>query len=190
MNIESTSKNTIVISLSSQDLDELGITYEDMDYKNLDTRRVIYTLLQEASEELDRDLHPSGKMLIEAVPDPFGGCVLYFTVYQSDADKDEFISSSQSAQYTFMCEFGTENDLIDASRVIVNTFIATPKSKLYTDGNDYRIIFNCVSKHKKLKAIMSEYCKGLTESSSKIAHTKEHWNCLCDKDAIKKLGVS
>lgn len=187
MKIESTSKNNIVISLSSQDLDELGITYEDMDYKNLDTRRVIYTLLQEASDQLDRDIHPSGKMLIEAIPDPFGGCVLYFTVYQSDADKEEYTQTT--SKFTLMCEFGTENDLIDASRVIVNTFINTPSSKLYTDGNDYRLIFRCASKHKKLKSMMSEYCKTQTESSNKIAHTKEHWSCLCDTDAIEKLGA-
>ena len=187
MKIESTSKNNIVISLSSKDLDELGITYEDMDYKNLDTRRVIYTLLQEASDKLDRDIHPSGKMLIEAIPDPFGGCVLYFTVYQSDADKDEYIQTT--SKFNLMCEFINENDLIDASRVIVNTFINTPSSKLYTNGDHYRIIFSCVSKHKKLKSMMCEYCNTLTENTNKIAHTKEHWICLCATDAIERLGA-
>lgn len=188
MKIESTSKNNIVISLSSQDLDDLGITYEEMDYKNLDTRRVIYTLLQEASEQLKRDVHPSGKMLIEAVPDPFGGCVLYFTVYQSDADKKDCVAPP--SQFILMCEFETENDLIDASRVILNTFLSTPKSKLYSNGDDYRLIFSCANKHKKLRSIMSEYCKDLTESSNKIAHTKEHWNCLCDNEAVERLGAN
>lgn len=186
MNIESTSRDNIVISLSSLDLDDLGITYDDLDYNNLETRRVIYTLLQEASKQLDRDIHPSGKMLIEAIPDPFGGCVLYFTVYQSDADKDEFLSSNP--QYNFMCEFSTENDLIDASRVILDTFLNAPKSKLYTDGKEYRLIINCYNKQKKLKTIMREFCIKQTESYNKIAHTKEHWNCICEKDAVEKLG--
>ncbi|MEG1243516.1 MAG: adaptor protein MecA, partial [Oscillospiraceae bacterium] len=67
MKIEATSKNTLVISLSCQDMQELGITYEDMDYNSIDTRRVIYTLLQKANLALNKDIHPSGKMVIEAV---------------------------------------------------------------------------------------------------------------------------
>jgi negative regulator of genetic competence, sporulation and motility len=187
LKIEATSKNTVVISLSSHDLEELGITYDDMDYKNLETRRVIYTLLEEANKTLGKDFHPSGKMLIEAIPDPFGGCVLYFTVYQSDADKEALIPVV--TPFVFLCEFKGENGLIDASRAILSEILKPPESKLYSNGTDYRLLFKSFSNHGKLKSILREYSDGMTESNTKIAHTKEHWNCLCDKNAIEKLGV-
>ncbi|NCC86406.1 MAG: hypothetical protein EOM05_00865 [Clostridia bacterium] len=186
MKIEATSKNNIVICLSQHDLDDLGITYEDMDYKSLETRRVIYTLLREASEALDRDLHPSGKMLIEAVPDPFGGCVLYFTVYQSDADKETLVPAL--TPFICLCEFKCENELIDASRAVVTGFIKPPESKLYSNGYDYRLVFKGVSSHHKLKSILCEFCGDMTENHTKIAHTKEHWKCLCDTNAVERLG--
>ncbi|MEG1179593.1 MAG: adaptor protein MecA [Oscillospiraceae bacterium] len=188
MKIEATSKNTLVISLSCQDMQELGITYEDMDYNSIDTRRVIYTLLQKANLALNKDIHPSGKMVIEAVPDTSGGCVLYFTVYQIDADRDEVFPTAMP----FICvsEFKDENELIDASRAIMSCFLSPPESKLYSNGTRYRVVFNGMSNHRKLKSVLTEYCEDLSESKAKIAQTKEHWRCLCDSRAIEHLGTS
>lgn len=188
MKIEATSKNTLVISLSRQDMQELGITYEEMDYNNLETRRVIYTLLQQASLVLNRDFHPSGKMLIEAISDTMGGCVLYFTVYQSDADKEELVHTS--APFNFVCEFRGENELIDASRAIISCLLKVPESTLYSNGKNYRLVFSGQSNHRKLKLVLSEYCENCSESKSKIAHTSEHWKCICESNAIEHLGTS
>ena len=49
-------------------MDALNITYEQMDYSNIETRRVVWTLLDRAGHELKRDIDPSGRMIIEAVP--------------------------------------------------------------------------------------------------------------------------
>lgn len=186
MKFEATSKNTIVISLTSQDLQELGITYQEMDYNNLETRRVIYTLLQKASIMLDKDIHPSGKMLIEAIPDAFGGCILYFTVFQSDADKEEVVPSA--TPFVCVCEFADENDLIDVCRSIMSSFLRSPESKLYSNGRTYRMIFTGYSNQRKLKSILSEYCNNMSESKTKVAQTREHWKCLCDTNAVEIVG--
>ena len=82
LKIVSPQENKIVIELTNADMTELDITYEEMDYGNIETRRVIWTVLDRARHALSRDIDPSGKMLIETVPAPDGGCVLYITVLQ------------------------------------------------------------------------------------------------------------
>jgi negative regulator of genetic competence, sporulation and motility len=187
LNIESTSKNTIIISLSNDDLQSLGITYEDMDYNTIETRRVIYTLLEEANKTLDKDIHPSGKMFIEAIPDPFGGCVLYFTVFQNDADKEEE-KPTQMSFFNYLCEFKNENNLIDASRAVLTSFRNPPNSRLYSNGNNYRMVFKVVEDRPKFKAIICEYSDKIFESNLKIIQTTEHWDCICDENAVEKIG--
>ena len=76
MKIEATSKNTVVISLSSHDLEELGITYDDMDYKNLETRRVIYYTIRRGKQNAWQGFSSIRQNANRGYPDPFGGCVL------------------------------------------------------------------------------------------------------------------
>ena len=78
MKIQAPAENRITIELSARDMDALNITYEQMDYSNIETRRVVWTLLDRAGHELKRDIDPSGRMIIEAVPAGRGGCVLKF----------------------------------------------------------------------------------------------------------------
>lgn len=73
MKIEAPEENKIVVRLTADDMTKLHITYEEMDYANIETRRVIWTLLDEARRELGRDIDPSGRMLIEALPAREGG---------------------------------------------------------------------------------------------------------------------
>ena len=77
MKIQAPTENRITIELSARDMDALNITYEQMDYSNIETRRVVWTLLDRAGHELKRDIDPSGRMIIEAVPAGRGGCVLF-----------------------------------------------------------------------------------------------------------------
>lgn len=61
MKIEAPEENKIVVRLTADDMTKLHITYEEMDYANIETRRVIWTLLDEARRELGRDIDPSGR---------------------------------------------------------------------------------------------------------------------------------
>lgn len=48
MKILAPAENRITIELSARDMDALNITYEQMDYSNIETRRVVWTLLDRA----------------------------------------------------------------------------------------------------------------------------------------------
>ena len=68
MKIQAPAENRITIELSARDMDALNITYEQMDYSNIETRRVVWTLLDRAGHELKRDIDPSGRMISKRCP--------------------------------------------------------------------------------------------------------------------------
>ena len=80
MQINSPSENRITVELTAPDMRELDITYEEMDYASIETRRVIWTVLDAAGKQLGRELDLSRRMLIEASPLAGGGCALTFTL--------------------------------------------------------------------------------------------------------------
>lgn len=188
MKIEETTKNRIIVSLSEEDLLDLGITYEDMDYKSIETRRVIYTVLNEVNSKLGRDIHPSGKMLIEAIPDAFGGCILYFTIIEKDGDENQKLLTADYLK-TYLCEFSNENYLIDAARIITTNYDSPISSELYSSNGSYRMIMTIKKDSNQLKKVLREYAKFYTENDIKIAQTREYWKNICDTNAVEKLGT-
>ncbi len=79
MKIEKSGDEKIVVALTNKDLNELDITYDEMDYSNIETRRVIWTILDEACRELGEPIDTDSRLLIEVSPDEDGGCTMYFT---------------------------------------------------------------------------------------------------------------
>ena len=56
MKIKAQTDNRICIELTQEDMLELDITYEELDYSNIETRRVLWTLLDEARLKLGRNI--------------------------------------------------------------------------------------------------------------------------------------
>jgi hypothetical protein len=79
LKIEAISDEKILVALSIKDLSELDITYDEMDYSNIETRRVIWTILDEAKRSLGKSIDTDGRILIEVTPSDDGGCIMCFT---------------------------------------------------------------------------------------------------------------
>jgi negative regulator of genetic competence, sporulation and motility len=79
LKIESDGEEKISVTLSKEDMHELDITYDEMDYSNIETRRVIWTILDEAKRILGKPIKTDGKLLIQVSPVEDGGCLLLFT---------------------------------------------------------------------------------------------------------------
>ena len=95
MNITVQAENTICIELTRNDMTELDITYESMDYSNIETRRVIWTILDKARKTLGKSVDTDGKLLIEVAPSEDGGCILHFTNSPfSDSSKTPSLNAS------------------------------------------------------------------------------------------------
>ena len=73
LKIESNGEEKITVTLSNIDMADLDITYDEMDYSNIETRRVIWTILDKAQKTLGKSVDTDGKLLIEGAPLSDGG---------------------------------------------------------------------------------------------------------------------
>ncbi len=140
MKIESNGEEKITVTLSHIDMSDLDITYDEMDYSNIETRRVIWTILDKARKTLGKSLDTEGKLLIEVAPLDDGGCVLYFTsspVYDNKSKKR--LIMKKEAEPLLFCPYD-ENAFIDALKIIANLKKFIKNSETYKYKNYIYII--------------------------------------------------
>lgn len=170
MDIQPISKNKFFVQLSHDDMTKLDITYEAMDYSNIETRRVIWTILDTVRRDTGRDVDPSGNLVIEAAPDVEGGCILMFTVPLNS--KIENIGTEKSkSNSTCIYEFSNADNFLDFICVANNPEIAM---RCFSDGEKYRIELSCDTAS-KYEHILGEYAKRIGKSGVNIASTHENW---------------
>lgn len=173
MNIHSVNKNKFIVELSAEDMSELDITYEEMDYSDIETRRVIWTILDRVRESTGRDVDPSGNLLIEAAADSDGGCILCFTMPSerriAATVKEPAISKHSGAVYEFDCA----DSLLDMLKAVGKESL--PKSnRLYKCKSRYRLVLPKLPGNIEKKKI-EEYGKLIGRDSFSVAVTLEHW---------------
>lgn len=166
MNIQPIGTNKFIVTLSRDDLSELDITYDTMDYANIETRRVIWTILDRVRSITGKDIDPSGNLVIEAAPDSSGGCVLMFTVPASRVNIGTVVSRSTSTQ---IFEFESLNDLLDALCTV-----GISEKKLFTDGKKFRAEFP-TEKTAFCRRLIEEFGRFVGSDSVTTAITHEHW---------------
>lgn len=184
MNINSPAEDKIIVELTEQDMLGLEITYEEMDYSTIETRRVIWTLLDEAGKALGRELDPTRKMIIEAMPKN-GGCILSFTILEN---RKKYLPQKQllkkHSQHV-VCEFDCIDSLYKAAQSVGSVFC--PESSLYELGGKYRLIVNSAENPVVIRSILNEF--GRIENACPLicGFTKEHWRELISENAIGQL---
>ncbi len=168
MKINSPNHAKIIVELSPDDMFDLDITYENMDYSNIETRRVIWTVLDRVRKELGRDIDPSGQLTIETIPLNDGGCVIFFTVNDINSDVKAIIP-----QKVHVYEFENIDNVIDFFSSIGEN---TPLGDLYSDGNGkFRLITPCDEPF-PIKIKFNEYSHLCRNGKLAAEVTREHWN--------------
>ncbi len=183
MKINSPADNRITVDLTEQDMAELDITYEEMDYSTIETRRVIWTLLDEAGKALGKELDPSRRMIIEAIPKSEGGCVLNFTLLDSKRRISPQKHLLRKPCECIICEFDRLETLYRAAE----SCRISGESSLYESGGKYRLILSGMCDAADIARIFSEFAKIINCDTLACEHTKEHWKLLAEGNAIRKL---
>ena len=172
MEIQPIGSNKFLVGLNREDLRRLDITYDTMDYSNIETRRVIWTILDSVRKNTGRDIDPSGNLLIEASPDGSDGCILMFTVPVSRADIGTVISKSNSVQ---IFEFSSSDNLLDAISAVGNDGI---KGRIFTDGRNFRAEIPA-EKAAIYRHIIEEFGVFVGNDNLTVTATHEHWKEVC-----------
>lgn len=152
---------------------QLDITYDEMDYANVETRRVIWTILDNVRRDTGRDVDPSGNLVIEVAPDSGGGCLLMFTVPQNpkNSDTGTIVAKTNSTQ---IFEFVCVDDLLDAINAVRSNELC---ERVFTDGKKYRLEITAEFAT-QFGHILKEYGRFVGKDSITCAITHEHWQEL------------
>lgn len=186
MKINSPAEDRIIVDLTKQDMIELDITYEDMDYSTIETRRVIWTVLGEAGKALGRELDPSRRMIIEASPKSEGGCTLSFTILDGRKNRFPQKHTLRKQEDNLICDFENLDSLF---RAAAETAVSehNPQSSLFELNGTYRLILGYSSE--TLRNILSEFCVIQNCSRMMYEHTREHWHLLAEGNAVELLNL-
>lgn len=174
MNIHLINKNKFIAELSEKDMNDLDITYEEMDYSNIETRRVIWTVIDKIRETSGCDIDPSGNLLIEAVADSEGGCVLCFTVPEKrramNTPKTPVLKKNKGGA---VYEFENTDALLDMIKSVGYKNLSG-KCRIYENNSRIRLIVSKLPGQNE-KKIIEEYGSFVGQDNLLAAQTAEHW---------------
>lgn len=170
------SENGIEVELSCEEMQALDITYDALDYANTETRRVLWTVLDEAGTVLGRNIDLSGRMLIEARPDGSGGCILDFTLYPQKKESAQRKKVRKQAQ-ALIFETDDADILLGAVRVL-DTQV---QGDLYLHDGVFRLLlFPGLSQQMYLTAVLTEFGSVTQADDAVVAATQEFWPLVCE----------
>lgn len=186
MRMEAIDSRRFAVELTSEDLKKLNITFEEMDYGSIETRRVIWTLLDEARKTLHCDIDPSGRMIIEAVPLPDGGCILQFTL-----PRDDVIHTVKPypAGESLVYEFNSSDELLRASQRIASAGEQLDSELFWSpDDKRYRLIVHPSAPDNSVSMILSEHGELCGKGKLTAAFTREHCFSVLNHDALERIA--
>ncbi len=182
MDISAPKENYIFIELTGEDMKKLNITYADMDYSNIETRRVIWTLLDEAKHSLGKEFELSENMRIEALPSADGGCLLFFNIMQKP------VSYKFKSKISFLAyRFKNIDDALDLALVITERDKKHIKSSLYSNQGEYIMTLSGKLKH-SIVMRLGEFGEPAAHGEKEVLKITEYETCLIKDNALDRLS--
>lgn len=191
MKIEQIDRQTIKVILSPLDMDRFDLTYEEMDYKDPNTKRVILELLHRIKQETDLDLN-DGRLFVEAFPYLNGGCVLYICTVSGELPPKSRTVQKRTSGFNTPLVFGFKSlELLSAAceHLVLQYNHIILKSALYLYETEYRLlIYSYFKLDDRLIALVSEYGRYIGKGAVPSSVVKEHAKCLLDSGAIETIS--
>ena len=184
------SDNKIKISLTRHELDSYGITCDNIDYDNTETRRVFWTLLDEVNRKVGFDAAKS-RIFIQIYPDRSGGCEIYVSKIKGESisppplaiDVKKADDKPLSDTFEFF-SFDSVECLLSVCRRLKNIKY-TGLSSAYSD--DRKRFYLKLENRSGLLHFITEF--GVRHTSKSIAfYIEEHCTEICSGNAVEKLG--
>ncbi|MBQ8404087.1 MAG: adaptor protein MecA [Clostridia bacterium] len=198
-------KEKLEIALTPKDMERFHLTAELLDYKNTETRRAVWTILDTAKRKTGFDA-ADGKIRIDALPGKEGGCVIFITKTPNGVDKKENMNSAKEKYpalvgkprkiiYGFanltdllhVCLFlrargyrGESNAFMEAegSRAKNKYYLSLTESAPYREKSPYAVFESM---------FIAEFGKKLSDEHT-FAYINEHCECFCESGAVEVLA--
>jgi negative regulator of genetic competence, sporulation and motility len=137
MKIQADGEEKISVTLTKADMCDFDITYDELDYSNIETRRVIWTILDEAKKVLGKQLNIDNRLLIQVTPADDGGCFLQFTQLPECTDsKKKRLIMKKEAEPVLFCAFDVDA-FMDSLKVLKKSSQAIKSYELFEHQNNF-----------------------------------------------------
>jgi negative regulator of genetic competence, sporulation and motility len=157
MEIQAGINGKISVTLTKKDLQDLDITYDELDYSNIETRRVIWTILDKARLALGKSITLDNRLLINAIPINDGGCCLEFTQLpcETETTKAKTVLKKGDEPILF-CSFDL-NAFLDCVKQVKLDSQRAKEVSYYIYENAYYIIIYPEAQH--TKCLLLQLCE-------------------------------
>lgn len=157
MEIQAGTNGKISVTLTKKDLQDLDITYDELDYSNIETRRVIWTILDRARRVLGKSITLDNKLLINAMPISDGGCCLEFTQLLQEVDNTNGKTVlKKDDEPILFCSFDL-NAFLDCIKQVNLDSQRVKEASSYIYENAYYIIIYPEAQHSK--SLLFQLCE-------------------------------
>lgn len=188
MKIEPLDDKTVKILLSKEDMESFQITYEEMDYKKADTKRVLLSLIDAVKKESSIDLS-KGRLYIEAFPYADGGCILYVNLL-GPAGQTHPPKHKTSFDTPLIYRFDGLPALCAAAKRLNGRYgHAILKNALFRlDGSYCLSLYTYFKLDDPISRLLGEYGQYFGKGAVASALLREHGQELLAQDAIQTIA--
>ena len=179
MKISCVSETVTVIELSPGEMEKYDFNIEKSDYSSPHTRRVLWSIIDEASKITGKNVEVNQGLEIDLLPDIKGGCLL---IISQGTPKTKYLLSDKDA---YIYESRDINSFLDFAKAVKHLEGPAESSFYYCDGI-YRLIID--STPKALHVMAKEFSLACLDYIKMADKTREAFNCLIESDALKILG--
>ena len=184
MRVEELTAQAILVELTGDDMKDLNITYEQMDYADVETRRVIWTVLSRANRTLGRAFDATGRLTVEAMRRGADGCLLLFTREMLPPRPKRYLLRQNAACLT--AQFASFDAVFACAEALCFSGVKA-ESGLYRLHDSYRLLLRQKAGASRLRQCLNEFGAVVGENEAVALHTAEHWRCLVEKNALEAL---
>ncbi len=173
------------IILSFPELQSYGITYEEIDYGNIGTRRLLWTLQGEVRKRYGYTIPLSGKVLIEVIKEQENSVRICFSsLPEKSGDGSSVKQLIKSSPCPLIAEFTDLENMLFA----VSLLSADIKSSLFEKNGKYRILFfPSEGEKEELIFCLCEFAEISENSPKEAAKCSEAWNMIAENNAVCRL---
>lgn len=184
MNVHVRNEYRVEVGLSSEELEGYGITYEEIDYGNIETRRLLWSLTEEIRQKNGINIKLSGKLLIEVMKDTDNSVTICFSsLPDKSTDAASLKQLIRSSVKPVIAEFQNFEELMCA----VNHITSDTEGCLYERNGKYRLLLSANESGEALfLPLLYEFGEVYEASAAEAARCEELWRYITN-DAVKNL---
>lgn len=179
MNIEQIDDNKIKVTVDQNDQKEFGVTYESMNYSDVNTRKLCEKIMSIARAQVGFKIG-NAKLLVEARQTCNGSVTLYLS--RIPVSKDDY-----EQLYCQMVCFKDANSLMDGCKFFKAYLQNLEDSILYYYNNKYYLYFEIVSTRQCVDALIRSVAEYGERSSLNRCVLDEHGQSITPSGAVDKV---